>query len=97
MARGDERQSRVPVFCDSGGDIEPFSIHRHGDQPRTGRTEKAVRRWIPGILHPDGGPRFKEDASREVEALLRAADENHLIGRADEPSSVSQIGCDELS
>src|SRR5579864_4432230 len=97
MARGDERQSRVGASRDSSRDIESLSVHRHGDQPCTGRTEEAVRPWIPWIFHPDRGPRFKEDASREVEALLRAADENHLIGRAEEPPSVSQIACDDLS
>ena len=97
MARGDERQPRVPASCDGGSDVEPFSIYRRGDQLRPGRTEEAVRSRVPGILHPDGGSRFEEHASREVKALLRAADENHLIGRAREPPRVSEIGCDELS
>jgi hypothetical protein len=97
MARGDERHSRVSVSRHGGSDIEPFGIYRHGDQSCTGRTKEVMRPRISGILHPDRSSRPKEDARRKIEALLRAADENHLIGRTGEPSSISQIGREELS
>src|SRR5262249_28757225 len=82
---GEPRAGGQPVRLQSAG------VDRRVGQPRAGRFKRDRDPWIVGLLDYRDVPGIEQDARGEVEALLRAAGDDDLIGLARDPSSALEI------
>ena len=97
MRRRDVREacSRVAPPCQL--QVEAVVVDRHRHRRRAGREERAPRSLPARVLHPDRVARVEEDPRGEVDGLLRACDDDHLVGRARHAAAGDEIGGDRLA
>jgi hypothetical protein len=81
---------------DPAGDVETVRVHRHGDEPSAGVAKRGGGTRIARILEPDRITRPHEQARQEIEGLLDAGDDHHLIDGAADAARAAEIGRDGL-
>src|SRR5262249_12805047 len=82
VRRGYVRQTAVPGASDTLANDHSVVIYRYRNHVRTCCTEYAAGAVIAGVLYPDVLAFIDEHAGREVDALLRPGDNDHLLGPA---------------
>src|SRR5579872_3470896 len=75
---------------------EPFTIYRDGFAANSGAQQGSACTHVPGILHPGGVAWIEQHSGREVEGLLRACRDDHLVQRTMHPTGRAQIVGDGL-
>ena len=62
------------------GDVEAFAVHRHADDLGAVRREEQLRQPVAGLLDGDPVARLEQHAAQQVERLLRALGDEHVVG-----------------
>jgi len=60
VRRRDERGARFAVEPGPGGDVQAFSIHRHGHRAATGRAQNIMHEPVTWFLNPHGSAKDRE-------------------------------------
>jgi hypothetical protein len=81
----------------AGLHAQALFVERDGDEPRAGGPERALRAEVAGLLDPDRVARVGQDARGEVEGLLRAGDDDHLLGVAAHGARRAEVAGDGLA
>ncbi|MNS98538.1 hypothetical protein D3C72_1329080 [compost metagenome] len=77
--------------------IDPLRVDRHAGDAHAGGGKRDPGHRIAGVLDPHRIAGFEHRADDEVQRLLRARGQHHLIGRAVHAARGSEIGGDFLA
>ncbi len=61
-------------------DREALGVHRDRDNARPRAEQRAAGPRVARLLHPDAIPRIEQHAADQLEALLGAGHDQHLLG-----------------
>jgi hypothetical protein len=81
----------------SGGNLQTFGVDRYGHDARTGIAKGRHGPVIAGILDPDRIAWTRGRACDEAERLLRAGNDDHLLGAAQDAACFCEISGNGLS
>ncbi len=79
MRGRNKRGSRLATSLDAGGNIQTFLVNRDGYEMTASQCEGISYQAITRIFYPHRTPRVEENASRNLERLLRTADDHDLL------------------
>ncbi len=82
MRRRDHRRPRLRRLGDAGCDHEPMLIDRYGTQLQAGLLQAPIGHRIAGVLDPDLIPGMQQGPHGDVDGVLRAGGDDHLVGIA---------------
>jgi hypothetical protein len=91
------RETRARSETNAGGDVHAFVIRWHGHERQARGLERRARRDIAGLLGPDEVAGLCQRARGEVDALLRAGDDDDLLRLADDAARGAEIFGDGLA
>ena len=94
---GDVRESRARRRARARRDVHSLAVDGDGDHARARRDEGRARAHVPGILHPHGVPGLREHARDEIERLLRAAHDEHLLRGAARTARAGDVRSDRVA
>jgi len=89
--RGDEGQPRIGSRGDARIDVDSFSVDRDGHQVRARGTEDLAGAEVSRLLHPRGVALIEEQSGRDVEELLGAARDHHVVRGAGDAAVDAQV------
>src|SRR5580658_3328485 len=96
MRGRNERGSRFATSLDASGNVQTFFVNRNGYEMTPGQCESISCQAVTRIFYPGGASRIEENASRNLERLLRTADDHDLLGVAVQRSRRSQMAGDRF-
>jgi hypothetical protein len=96
MRGRNKRGSRLAASLDAGGNIQPFLVNRHGHEMAAIQREDISSQAVTWFLYPHTTPGVEENASRNLERLLRTTDDHDLLRFAVQRSRGSQIARDRF-
>ena len=97
VRRGDERDAGVWGEADASVDVEAFVIDRNRDGADSGAEQKRADQRIAGLFDPGFVAGIEQDASGDVEGLLRAGDDHDLAGIAADGAGGAQVGAHRVA
>ena len=94
MRRGDEGHARLGRRLDPGCDHDPVPVHRRMKDVGPHRRQGVAGGRIAGILHPHPVAVLQQHPGGDVDGVLGAGRDDHLVGLADHPARGPQIVAD---
>jgi hypothetical protein len=79
MRGRNHRSPRLAPSFDAGSNIQAFVVNGNGYEMTASQREDISGQAVSGLFHPHTAPRVEENASRNLERLLRPADDHNLL------------------
>lgn len=97
MGRGDERQSRVGLPGDSGGDVQAVIVDRDRHDVGSRGHERGPGPEVAGVLQPRRIAWIEQYPRAELQGLLRAGHDDDLVGGAADATSRPEVSGDRFA
>ena len=84
MRRRNQSGPGLATALNASGNVETAHINRNGHETTTRKSEDISRQAVSRLFDPYSAARVEESAGRDIQCLLRAADDHDLLGFAAE-------------
>src|SRR5262249_51855410 len=91
MRGSDIGETRAVGSANAGLDTEALLVHRHGNGMGVGEIERGARAEIAWVLDPGGVASIEEKGGDREDGLLRAVEDDDLLGRARESAKGAKV------
>ena len=91
---GHEGHARIRRRLDPGGDHDPVAVDRGVEDVGPHRRQGVTGGRIAGVLHPHPVAVLQQNPGGDVDRMLGAGGDDHLVGLADHPARGPQIIAD---